>query len=289
MSASLPRAFAAETITVTPVGSKLALLAGAGGNVLTCATTDGFVVIDSGASAASGMLMDALGSLTGGARIDTLFNTHWHHDQIGSNRAIGETGATLVAHEKTRQRLAVGYYLPDEDRYEAPLPDKARPSQSFYTTGASTIGGQHVEYGYLLEAHTDGDCYVYFRDANVIAVGDAVSPMRDPELDWFGGGWLGGRLEALDLLLEITDDRSVFVPSYGPEVGRAAVQAERDMMQRLFEHFFELVRKGDSAEDIFAAGIMSETGRTWQDPMKFVRAAHKSMWAHHNTLSPDIV
>ena len=61
------------------------------------------------------------------------------------------------------------------------------------------------------------------------------------------------------------------------------------MMLRLFESFVELVRKGDSAEDVLAAGVMDVTGRAWADPLKFVRAAHKGMWAHHNTLSPDIV
>ena len=178
VSASVPHAFAAETIAVVPIGSKSALLTGAGGNVLACSTTDGLVVVDSGATAASAMLMDVLGGLADGARTNTLFNTHWHHDQIGGNGSIGETGATIIAHEKTRQRLAVGYYLPEEDRYEAPVPDKGLPSRSFYTTGASTIGGQRVEYGYLLEAHTDGDCYVYFRDTNVIAVGDAGTILR---------------------------------------------------------------------------------------------------------------
>jgi glyoxylase-like metal-dependent hydrolase (beta-lactamase superfamily II) len=141
----------------------------------------------------------------------------------------------------------------------------------------------------LLEAHTDGDCYVLFRNANVIAVGDAVSPLRDPELDWFGGGWLGGRVDSLKKLLALGDARTKFVPSYGPAIGRADVQAEHDMLLQLFERFFVLIRKGDSAEDMFAAGIMNDTGRTWQDPRKFVHDVHKGLWAHHNTLSPDIV
>ena len=37
-------------------------------------------------------------------------------------------------------------------------------------------------------AHTSGDAYVHFKSANVIAVGDVASPVRDPELDWFTGG-----------------------------------------------------------------------------------------------------
>jgi glyoxylase-like metal-dependent hydrolase (beta-lactamase superfamily II) len=195
----------------------------------------------------------------------------------------------FVAHEKTRLRLATDYYLPAEDRYRQALPAAAQPTESFYTTGATTVGNERIEYGYLLEAHTDGDIYVFFRDSNVLAVGDAVSPAIDPQLDWFGGGWLGGRVDSLDELLKLSNERTRFVPSFGPVVGRAAVQAERDMLLAVFERMVDLVRKGDSAEDILAAGVMANTGRSWQDPLKFVHDAHKGLWAHHNTLSPDIV
>ena len=38
-----------------------------------------------------------------------------------------------------------------------------------------------------------------------------------------------------------------------------------------------------------ASGIMEGTGRTWNDPAKFVYDAHKGFWGHNNTLSHDIV
>jgi glyoxylase-like metal-dependent hydrolase (beta-lactamase superfamily II) len=283
------RARAAGAIEATRVTDKLALLSGAGGNVLALSTGDGLVVVDSGAAASGPPLLAALAALPNGAHVHTLFNTHWHLDQIGSNGALARQGAHIVAHEKTRQRLAYGYYLPKEDRYEKPVPKEAQPAESFYTTGETKIGGERVEYGYLLEAHTDGDIYVHFRDTNVIAVGDAVSPVRDPELDWFGGGWLGGRLDSQKLLLTLGNAATKFVPSYGPPLGRADVQKEHDMTLKLYERYVELVRKGDSAEDILAAGVIADTGRAWQDPHKFAYDAYKGMWAHHNTLMPDIV
>ena len=72
-------------------------------------------------------------------------------------------------------------------------------------------------------------------------------------------------------------------------VGRAAVQAEYDMCELLFARFFERIRKGETNEDMLAAGIMEGTGRTWKDPAKFVYDAHKGFWGHNNTLSHDIV
>jgi len=283
------RAAAADAVQTTRLTDKLVVLSGAGGNVLALSTGDGLVVVDSGSAASGTLLVAALNALPNGAHVHTLFNTHWHLEQIGSNETLGRAGAHIVAHEKTRQRLAYGYYLPKEDRYQKPVPKEAQPAETFYTTGETKIGGERIEYGYLLEAHTDGDIYVFFRDSNVLAVGDAVSPVRDPELDWFGGGWLGGRVDSLTLLLKLGDARTKIVPSYGPVIGRADVQKEHDMMLKLFERYVELVRKGEGAEDILAAGVIADTGRTWQDAHKFAYDAYKGMWAHHNTLMPDIV
>lgn len=280
--------FAANTLGVTRVTDEIAMLAGAGGNVLVASTSAGQVLVDSGAAEFTAVLLSALGELPGGP-VGRLFNTHWHLDQVGSNAALGRSGATIVAHEKTRQHLATDYYLPSQDRYRKALPEEARPTETFYTRGETTAGDERIEYGYLLEAHTDGDIYVYFRNANVLAVGGAVSPARDPALDWFGGGWLGGRVDSLALLLDISDDATRFVPSYGPVVGRAEVQAEHDMMLVLFERLVELVRQGMGAEDILAAGVMDDLGRSFDDPLRFLYDAHKGLWAHHNTLSPDIV
>jgi len=289
-SISVPRwSRAASAIDVVSIANGVSMLTGAGGNVLVRSTDEAQLLVDSGAAEHSDALLSALSGLPGAGRVETLFNTHWHLDQVGSNLALGRSGASIIAHEKTRLRLATDYYLPAEDRFEKALPTEAQPKTGFYTGGQLRFGDEPVEYGYLLEAHTDGDIYVYFRDSNIVAAGDVVSPERDPVLDWFGGGWLGGRVDALALLLDITDDETRFVPSYGPAVGRREVIAEHEMMTVLFERMLELVRKGMGADDILAEGIMDGLGRELDDPIGFVYDAHKGFWAHHNTLSHDVV
>jgi glyoxylase-like metal-dependent hydrolase (beta-lactamase superfamily II) len=279
---------AAGAVTATSLTRDLTLLAGAGGNVLVLVTEAGKVLVDSGAAASSNDLLATLEAFPGGA-VSTVFNTHWHLDQVGGNEALGSAGAAIVAHEKTRIRLRTGYYVPAEDRYEKPLPEAAIPTQSFLTTHAASIGDARIECGYLIEAHTDGDIYVAFPNVNVIAVGDVVSPMRDPTFDWFGGGWLGGRVDSLALLLAESDSETRFVPSYGPVVGRADVQAEHDMLLELFDRMVVHVRLGESSEDMLAAGVLDGLGRTFDDPAALLYALHKGFWAHHNKLTHDIV
>lgn len=280
--------FAADELLSTQITPELTLLSGAGGNILSLATNDGQVVVDSGATEFKDAVVTALGTLPGD-KVTAVFNTHWHLDQVGANEVLGEAGATIYSHEKTRLRLSTGYYLPAEDRYESALPAAGRPTETTYTTDTVNIAGQRIDYGYLIEAHTDGDIFVSFPDHNVIAVGDVVSPQRDPVFDWFGGGWLGGRVDALALLLAQSDAETRFVPSYGPALGRAQVQSEHDMMLELFERMVEHVRLGETADDMLAEGVLDRLGRSFADPRRLLYDLHKGFWAHHNKLMHDIV
>jgi glyoxylase-like metal-dependent hydrolase (beta-lactamase superfamily II) len=282
-------AFAQASPAVVPVSDGFVVLTGAGGNVLVRTASTGQILVDSGAAEFTDAVLARLRGLPGAGGVTTLFNTHWHREQVGGNLAFGKSGATIVAHEKTRAHLATDYYLEDEDRYEKALPKEARPTVTFFTGDQTFAGDKRIEYGHLLEAHTDGDIYVFFRDANVLAVGDAISPSKDPELDWFGGGWLGGRVDAQEKLLKLCDEQTRIVPSYGPVVGRAELQAEFDLTRELFDRMLELLKQGMSAQDMLDSGLMKGLNRTFHDPFKFAYDAHKGYWAHHNSLGGEVL
>lgn len=282
-------AYSQESLAVVPVSEGFVMLTGAGGNVLVRTGSAGQMLVDSGAAAFTDAVLARLRDLPGAGRVTTLFNTHWHREQVGGNLAFGRAGAKIIAHEKTRAHLATDYYVMDEDRYEKALPVEARPTVTFFTGDQTLSGDKGIEYGHLLEAHTDGDIYVFFRDANVLAAGHAIAPVKDPALDWFGGGWLGGRVDAQEKLLKLTDAQTRIVPSYGPVVGRAELQAEFDMTRALYDRMLDLIKKGMSAQDMLDAGLMKGLNRTFSDPSKFVYAAHKGYWAHHNSLGPEVL
>ena len=136
--------------------------------------------------------------MPGQGPVATLFNTHWHAENTGANQIFRQNGAAICcAHENTRLWMATPTWMPKEDRYRAPRPKDEQPDKTFYADGAMTAGSEHIKYGYVLEAHTSGDIYVFFRDSNVLAVGDVASPSRNPELDYLTGAWIGGRVDAM--------------------------------------------------------------------------------------------
>jgi glyoxylase-like metal-dependent hydrolase (beta-lactamase superfamily II) len=285
-SLALPRPGAAQQPPIAALTGRVSLVTTGRTNVLALAAPDGVVLVDSGAPEAIEPLMASLRPL---GRASTVFNTHFHPDHTGGNEALHQAGATVIAHENTRLWMATPTWLPAEDRYRPPRPTAAHPTKTFYTNGSMQAGGEHIDYGYLIEAHTSGDIYVFFRDSNVLAVGDVAAPARDPEFDYLTGAWIGGRADALSRLVELANAETAIVPGFGPVMTRAQLQAERDMMKTIYDRTVDRVREGDSADDMLEAGVLKGLARTLNDPHRFLSDLHKGLWAHHNKLSPNVV
>jgi glyoxylase-like metal-dependent hydrolase (beta-lactamase superfamily II) len=275
----------ATVLATTKLTDGLTLITNAPGNVLALTSPDGVLLVDSGSAALASSVRLTLGS----ASVHTLFNTHYHADQTGGNVLFGTQGAGIHSHVITREWLAADYYVPADDRWVKALPPKGVPTVTFRGKGEMKVGAENVEFGYLLEAHTRGDIYVFFRDSNVLAVGDVASPLRDPALDWYAGGWLGGRVDAMSDLLKLAKDDTKIVPSYGPVMTRAQLQAERDMMQHLYDRTTLLTTQGRSAQDMLDAGVMKEVNRQFQDPYRFLYDDAKGLWAHYTNFGGNIV
>lgn len=284
-----PRRGAAQQTGSLALTDRLALVTSGGTNVLAFVSPDGLVVVDSGTPDRSDALMASLRAVTPGGGVRTLFNTHWHAENTGANQIFRQNGAAIVAHENTRLWMATPTWMPTEDRYREPRPKDAQPDKTFYADGSMTAGSERVDYAYLIEAHTSGDIYVFFRDSNVLAVGDVASPVRDPELDYLTGAWIGGRVDAMDRLLKLSDANTRIVPGFGPVMTRAELQIERDMMKTIYDRTVDRVREGDYVEDMLKAGVLNGLARTWKDPRKFLYDLHKGLWAHHNKLDANVV
>jgi cyclase len=269
-----PAAVLADNINLLNIG---------GVNVVVHVTQREVVLVDTGPKAYAPELIEQLLALSTSINY-TLFNTHWHSDQTGANLVFRRMNSKIIAHEKTLAHLSTTFNSAFENHmrwwYDG-LPGQHRSSDL-------QLGDEIIRYGYLPPGHTSGDIYVWFRNANIVVVGDMVSPERDPELDWYGGGQLGARVEAMDILLGLGNDTTQFVPSYGPVITKAQIMAERDMLAFLYEKLVEQIRMGFSAEDSLNSGIMNGLMRTFDNPRKFVQDAHMGLLGNPNTLAPNV-
>ena len=274
---------------LTKLTDSLVVIDGGGANVTAFSTGEGFVLVDSGAPKSGDAVIAALKGLAPGGKVQTLFNTHYHLDQTANNEQFVAQGAKIISQKHTREWMATDYWVPAEQRYEKARPKAALPTETFSTQGSIKAGSEEIDYGYLRMAHTSGDLYVHFKGANVMAVGDVASPLRDPELDWFTGGWVGGRVDSMDLLLAISNDQTRFVPAYGAVMTKAQFKAERDMMEEVRQRIFDRVRAGEGPQDMLEGGALDGLPRKWKDPFKFLYAAAKGGWAYHDKLGENVV
>jgi len=284
-----PKMLNAQAGGARRVTDQIAVVDGGGSNVVAFAGGDGMLLVDSGAPKSGDQVRGALKSISPSSKVQTLFNTHYHIDQTGNNEVFAAQGAKIIAHDRTRAWMSTDYWVPAENRYEKARPKDARPTETFQTTGSMKAGSEQIDYGYLPLAHTSGDIYVYFKTSNVLAVGDVASPVRDPALDYFTGAWIGGRVDAMDVLLRLANDQTKIVPASGPVMTKAEFKAERDLMEEVRARLFKRVREGDGPKDMLEDGVLKGLSRTWKDPEKFLYDAAKGLWGHHNKLDPNVV
>lgn len=285
----VPRLAHGQQGGLTRLTPNLAVIDAGGANVTAFVTGEGVVVVDSGAPNTGDAVMAALKSLSPNAKITTLFNTHYHLDQTANNAAFAAQGAKIVSQKRTGEWLSHDYWNPAVEEYVKARPKAAWPGETFVEKGTLKSGGEDIDYGYLLMAHTSGDAYFHFKSANVIAVGDVASPVRDPELDWFTGGWVGGRVDSMNLVLSIGNDQTRFIPAYGPAMTLAEFKAERDMMDEVRQRIYDRVRAGEGPKDMLEGGALDGLPRKWKDPMKFLYAAAKGGWGYYDKLGPNVV
>jgi cyclase len=278
-----------SALTIEELSPGLGLIRGAGGNVVVLDSPDGVLMVDGGSPDRAADVLELVKRRTGKPRVQVLFNTHWHWTHTGANRTLGPAGTRIIAHENTRLWLGTTVDCKWEHRVYPPLPPKARPSQSFYTTGTLAFGGEQIDYGYLPQAHTDGDIYVRFRHANVLVAGDVVSVGAYPVPDYCTAGWIGGTVAATEALIGLADADTRIVPGAGPIQRRADVEKEHAMLATVKQRLSELLAQGGSVQDMIAAAPTREFDAEWGDPRLFIANCWPGLVARAGELGVHIV
>ena len=251
-------------------------------NVVAHPSAAGVVLVDGGSPSGADALLKTVAALPGGGPVRTIFNTHWHPEQVGSNEVLGKAGATIIAHENTRLWLTTDVTWSWSGQRFTRLPKVAQPNTTFYKTSELESG---IRYGYIPDAaHTDGDLYVYFPKQNVLAVGDAVSGEGWPVVDWATGGWIGGIVGGLQCLQSLANEETRIVPARGPVLGLADLKTQYQMYATVYERLTTLLNKGRGPNEAVEARPTKEFDARMGNGDEFVRRSFESLWAY---LSPD--
>ena len=254
-------------------------------NVVALTSAGGAVLVDGGSTATSAALRGAVTALPNSGSIRTLINTHWHPEQTGSNEAVAAAGAAIIAQENTKLWLSTDVTWPWNGQTVEPLPVRARPNRSFYARGELDAAGKPIVYGHLPDApHTDGDCYVFFPQHNVLAAGGVLNGASWQLPDWWTGGWIGGLVGGLEHLLTIVNSESRIVPATGPVLSYAQLKQQYEMYSIVWERLAKLLYTGRGPDEAVAARPTQEFDALMGRPDEFVERSFRSLWAY---LTPD--
>jgi glyoxylase-like metal-dependent hydrolase (beta-lactamase superfamily II) len=280
------QAHAQGAVTATKLNGNFTMFSGAGSNVLALVQPDGVLLVDGGAADRSAELLKAVGELSGGKPVTALFNTCWHPDATGSNDTLGMAGAKIIAHENTRLWMNTTHHVQWQNRTYTPRAKVALPNQTFYTTGKMTFGREEILYGYLGQANTDGDIYVFFPGPDILVTGDTFTVGKYPVLDWSTGGWIGGLSQAHQTMVDLSSAGTKVIPGTGPVQTQTDLKAAAEMSATMLSRFADLMKQGKSAADMFRAEPTKDYDARWGDPKQFIANIYPGLWNHVRELRP---
>jgi cyclase len=267
-------------LAVTKLTDTFLLITGAGANVVAVRGTDSVLMVDGGAKERASELLRLVADQCQAKPVQALWNTHWHPEHTGCNEILGKAGARIIAHENTKLWLGAEFEVAWQKRTYEPHAKIALPNQTFYTSGKMMFGTEPIDYGYLMQAHTDGDIYVYFPGPNILMAGDVVSSGSYPILDYSTGGWLGGMVEAQKTLLKLANAETRIVPGEGPPMTRADLQAENEILATIKDRLVKLMKQGLSPKEMIAAAPTKDFDPQWGNPELFIANTYRGLWAH---------
>ena len=254
-------------IKTTDLGNKTYMLEGVGGNITVAVGTDGIIMVDTQFAPLSDKIKAAIKEISP-LPIKYIINTHFHGDHTGGNANFQKDGATVISQDNIRLRLAAGGNKNGTSgQAQPPAPAGGVPKET-YSGGEKTIevGGRKAELHHVYNAHTDGDTWVYFPDANVIATGDVMNNRhRYQQVDWANGGDIRGMIRASNDWLALANDQTKVVVGHGPLGNKQSIADYNAMVKTARERVEKLMKEGKTEEQVVAAKPLADLDKAWAD------------------------
>jgi cyclase len=249
-------------VKLIPVRGNVSMITGAGGNIGVVTGPEGKLLIDAGVSTTAPDVLKALGQIDA-QPLKYLVNTHWHFDHTEGNQALHKAGATIVAHVKTRDRLAVSTYMDVVKIHFPASPADALPTRTLTDSFTFYMNGDEITLQAVPPAHTDTDLYVHLKSVNVLHAGDLFFNGNYPLIDYSTGGNINGFLDGMAKAIAVADDNTKIIPGHGPLATKADFQMTHDTLATIRDRIAAAKKAGKSLPETVAAKPTAEFDAKW--------------------------
>jgi cyclase len=295
--ASLAFAQSNSAIEVLHVRGNVYMFASDAGNVTVQVgehrDNDGVLMVDTGPPAMTDAIVAELHKLTN-KPVRYVIDTSSDPDHTGGNAAFSQlSGSRETGGNGNGPRAAeVNIYSQDNvltrlSALGSHVPSLGLPTLTFDRLKEFTFNGEAVQIFSEAPAHTDGDSIVYFRGSDVISAGEIFSTAGYPVIDLARGGSIQGEIRALNHILELAvpeiaqEGGTMIIPGHGRLCDEADVTEYRDMVTIIRDRVADLISRGKSLSDVWAARVTRDyDGRydrpAWTGEM-FVESVYNSL------------
>lgn len=226
------------------------------GNITVLAGPEGVLMVDTGQIETAGKVLAAIRAIIA-APLRYVIDTHRHGDHLCANAKMNEAGARVVAHEN------IVSWLKEGNSY-TPVPEAGGIPQTTYKESMSLrLNGEDIQLFHPHRAHTDGDTVVFFPKTNVMATGDIFVNGTYPYQPARKGAGVTAVIAALERMLAMTDDKTIFVPGHGPVGNRADVLKLLAMLKDAQARVLSLKTRGMNEKTLRRVDPLQDLDAAW--------------------------
>jgi glyoxylase-like metal-dependent hydrolase (beta-lactamase superfamily II) len=232
------------------------------GNSVVLTGDDGVLLIDTKVEASIDKLLSKISQIsTRPIRFAVL--THWHFDHAGGNEKIVQAGATIIAHENVRKQMGMAHDMKLLNAKVPPSKEIARPLMTYTKELVFHLNGEEVEVFHLEAGHTDGDSVIFFKNANVIHMGDLYFQGLYPFIGIYSGGSIDGMIKVIQQILPMIDEDTKVVPGHGSISNKTKLKEYVSMLMAVRDNVGKLLQQGKTMEEVVAAKPTQEFDKKW--------------------------
>lgn len=301
-------------VSPSHVNGQVWLIAGEPGesNVIVQVGNDGALVVDTGTEATAPKLLDAIQGVIqqhAGDRkvLSTIIDTNGSPDHIGGNAVLAAAGSTILggheaadakefagqaeqAAEVLAEQSVLARLVQENSAYGQRMPQALFPTiTEDFDLYNMAFNGEAVQVYHPHDATTDGQLMVFFRQSNVIAVGDVVDSRNYPIIDVARGGTIDGELVALNKVIEMAvpamyaEGGTVVIPGHGALCDQADVETYKNMITTIRNRIQYYKNDGKSLEQVLALKPSAGWDERWSassgpgSTREFITAVYRTL------------
>ena len=239
-----------NSLTAKKLSDHVYVLFGEGGNIAASVGEDGIYIIDDQFAKLSDDIKKTISDLKPGST-EFVINTHHHGDHTGGNENFAKAGAHVIAHDNVHKRLEKKHGK-DSDFL---------PRISFDHDLTLHFNSDHAHVVHYAHAHTDGDAVIFFKNDNIVHMGDIYFNTGSlPFVDVDSGGNLDGLLDAVTNVIDQIDDKTIVIPGHGPVSDRSGLIKYAGLVKKAKKLMLQAMQNNASVDQVIKADPLAELG-----------------------------